>query len=253
VDRGCNGPEVVAYLLAQKVLAPHKWFMLRGNHEVRSINGAVHMAGFKGQCLNRFGGPDGLVVWEAVNQVFDRLPVAALVRDEIFCCHGGPPRPISHPDGSCGGEGEGGAQRLRRVEAMRTLPVPFDPDNPQPGQEWLRQLALEVMWSDPATPAQEHLLEHDGFLAAGTAPPGLQEEPRMLAYGHLGVSGFLEENRLTRVLRGHSAIAVGVQMSIGGLVVTIFSESKNHMQGEHARCGCVLVEETIQFLVGTTI
>mmetsp|Transcript_20471 Transcript_20471/g.41267 ORF Transcript_20471/g.41267 Transcript_20471/m.41267 type:complete len:109 (-) Transcript_20471:106-432(-) len=107
------------------------------------------------------------------------------------------------------------------------------------------------MWSDPATPSQEMMLEPDGFLPSG-ATCGLQEGVRMLAYGRAGVAEFLAENRLSRVLRGHSAIARGVQMESGGRVMTIFSESKNHMKGEQARCGCVLVEESIQVIVGRT-
>lgn len=37
VDRGPHGMEVVAYLFAQKIICPHKFILLRGNHEIHTV------------------------------------------------------------------------------------------------------------------------------------------------------------------------------------------------------------------------
>ncbi|CAF1632801.1 unnamed protein product, partial [Rotaria magnacalcarata] len=52
VDRGQESIEVVAYLFAQKVLCPHKVYLLRGNHELRNVQ---DMFQFHGECHRRFG------------------------------------------------------------------------------------------------------------------------------------------------------------------------------------------------------
>jgi hypothetical protein len=58
VDRGLSCLECVSYLLAMKLLLPHKVFLLRGNHETRDVNGWEEHYGersFMYQCRARFG------------------------------------------------------------------------------------------------------------------------------------------------------------------------------------------------------
>eukprot|EP00611_Tribonema_gayanum_P002765 TRINITY_DN1209_c0_g1_i1.p1 TRINITY_DN1209_c0_g1~~TRINITY_DN1209_c0_g1_i1.p1 ORF type:complete len:170 (+),score=41.73 TRINITY_DN1209_c0_g1_i1:1497-2006(+) len=98
VDRGMLGLECLAYLFALKIENPGKLFMLRGNHELRDVNGWIDHYGersFLWQCQNRFGTTLGEEVWETCNAVFDRLPLAAVIDNDIFCVHGGIPRPIA--------------------------------------------------------------------------------------------------------------------------------------------------------------
>ena len=52
VDRGQFGVEIVSHLFAQKVIAPNKIYLIRGNHEHRDVQ--EHFS-FLNECLNRFG------------------------------------------------------------------------------------------------------------------------------------------------------------------------------------------------------
>lgn len=80
VDRGPHGFEVVAYLLAQKLLMPSKFLLIRGNHEIRAVQEAFT---FKQECLEKFGSELGLEVWDAVNSAFDAMPIAAVIDKKV--------------------------------------------------------------------------------------------------------------------------------------------------------------------------
>ena len=80
VDRGPHGFEVVAYVLAQKLLMPSKFLLVRGNHEIRAVQEAFT---FKKECIDKFGLQIGTEVWEAANAAFDAMPVAAVIDNKV--------------------------------------------------------------------------------------------------------------------------------------------------------------------------
>merc|ERR1719232_366073 len=82
VDRGKQSLEVIILLLVYKVMYPENFFVLRGNHECAAIN---RIYGFYDECKRRFS----IKLWKAFTDVFNCLPVAAIVDDKIFCVHGG--------------------------------------------------------------------------------------------------------------------------------------------------------------------
>jgi len=116
VDRGKQSLETICLLLAYKIKYPENFFLLRGNHECASIN---RIYGFYDECKRRYN----IKLWKTFTDCFNCLPVAAIVDEKIFCCHGG-----LSPD-------------LQSMEQIRRIMRPTDvPD---------QGLLCDLLWSDP--------------------------------------------------------------------------------------------------------
>jgi diadenosine tetraphosphatase ApaH/serine/threonine PP2A family protein phosphatase len=227
VDRGMSCLEVIAYLLAMKLQLPDKVFLLRGNHETRDVNGWEEHYGersFIYQCRSRFGDDIGYRVWEACNQVFDRLPLCGVVDQDIFCVHGGIPRPV--------GEGTTRVQDILNVPKVAGINPPYEHEDDD-----YQQVASDCIWSDPASEEQEQY-SVDPETGYGESLRG----GGAICFGNKAVSEFLEQQGFSYIMRAHEAHAEGVAVSKGARVFTVFSTSKDHNQGAQAVAGCILVD-----------
>lgn len=83
VDRGYYSVETVTLLVCLKVRFKERVFIIRGNHESRQI---TQVYGFYDECQRKYGNPE---VWRYFTDLFDYMPLTALINEEIFCLHGG--------------------------------------------------------------------------------------------------------------------------------------------------------------------
>ena len=92
VDRGHHQVAVVALLFALKIAYPGRIALVRGNHEFRAMNKQMTQGGaigFDAACVHRLG-PHAERTFETIHrEVFDWLPLSALVGGSVLCLHGG--------------------------------------------------------------------------------------------------------------------------------------------------------------------
>ncbi|KAH7816123.1 putative protein phosphatase [Monocercomonoides exilis] len=117
VDRGRYSLETLTLLLCLKARYPERITLLRGNHETRQIS---HAYGFFEDCMKRYG---NILPWTKCMDVFDCLPLAALIDETTLCVHGG-----LSPD-------------IRTIDQIRLIPRRLEV--PPQGS------FSDLMWSDP--------------------------------------------------------------------------------------------------------
>mmetsp|Transcript_14997 Transcript_14997/g.58727 ORF Transcript_14997/g.58727 Transcript_14997/m.58727 type:complete len:494 (+) Transcript_14997:58-1539(+) len=178
VDRGSWSVEVIVLLLAIKVAFPEHMHIARGNHETRSMN---KVYGFEGEVKHKYNEK----CFELFLELFNTLPLAHLVQEKIFVCHGG----LFSEDNVT-------LDDVRSINRFR--------EPPDSG------LMCELLWSDPQR----------GANSTGRAP-----SPRGVgvAFGADVTKNFLETNKLSYVIRSHEVRANGYEVEHDGKLITVFS------------------------------
>ena len=196
VDRGTNGLEIICLLVALKLRHPDNIFILRGNHETADVTA---MFGFRSECqLRSASTEDGLNTWEDVVALFNTLPLAAHIAapHDVFCVHGGiSPR----------------MQFIDEIDSAAVRPVDVSQD--------ANCLVTDLLWSDPCAEIEDW----------GSSPRGTSYR-----FGLPIVREFLAQNRLKRIVRGHTAQPTGFQVLGEDEVITIFSTSNYRGSGNDA-------------------
>lgn len=199
VDRGQHSLETITLLLALKIEYPENVHLIRGNHEAADINA---LFGFRLECIERMGENDGIWAWTRFNQLFNFLPLAALIEKKIICMHGGIGRSI------------------HSVEQIEKLERPITMDAGS-------IILMDLLWSDPT--------ENDSV--EGLRPNA--RGPGLVTFGPDRVTDFCKKNKLQLIIRAHECVMDGFERFAQGQLITLFSAT--NYCGTANNAGAILV------------
>jgi len=83
VSMGFFSVETMSLLICLKLRFPERITLLRGRHESRRL---TQVYGFYNEIIRKYGTPK---VWNYFIDLFDYLPIAAVVEKQVFCVHSG--------------------------------------------------------------------------------------------------------------------------------------------------------------------
>ncbi|KAK2956864.1 putative Serine/threonine-protein phosphatase [Blattamonas nauphoetae] len=201
VDRGTQSIPTICLLFAYKVKFPENFFLIRGNHECPSMNAIF---GFLAECC-QFYSKD---LWEAFNDCFDYLPIAAVIEEKILCVHGG----ISATTNS--------------LETIR--------DIARPCTENSSQLVRDILWNDPSPNLPTETGLQNVTNISGDVEKYLMDVPQpdftqnfhrgsSFYFSEHALAKFLSSNDLELLVRGHQTVMRGYSVTSGRKCVTVFS------------------------------
>ena len=177
IGRGKRNLETILLLLLFKIRYPDTFHLLRGNFEC--MKGA-RSCGFADECKRRSGNN----ALRALVDVFDCMPIAAVIEKRIFCVHAGlAPEMLTLDD----------IKAISRPKPTPNSGLIFDLLNTEPNKS-----VLEVDWK-------------------------YDETVEALQFGKAALEKFLKENRLDFMIRGHDSSAQGYEFMWDQKLLTVFS------------------------------
>eukprot|EP01059_Diplonema_ambulator_P008416 TRINITY_DN18038_c0_g1_i2.p1 TRINITY_DN18038_c0_g1~~TRINITY_DN18038_c0_g1_i2.p1 ORF type:complete len:1063 (+),score=240.03 TRINITY_DN18038_c0_g1_i2:38-3190(+) len=204
VDRGENSVECLLLILSLKLSTPEAVYINRGNHEDKEVN---VFYGFIEECKEKYD----LRFYELCSQLFDWLPLATCLNNEVCILHGGL---TSEPN-----------LTLDELAAFSR-----GPDYLIPRSDRQEKIMSDIKWSDP----------HKSERYTGT---GSNQRGKGIVFGADVTELFLKENGLKMLVRSHEEQKTGYKLHHNGKLITIFSASN---YGGHGNGGACLLFEPDQ-------
>ena len=182
VDRGKNSLECILLLLCLKIRYPDKIFLLRGNHESSDVN---RVFGFYDECKRKVS----LKIYKKFCNLFNILPITALIGEKILCMHGGL------------------SKNLLNIKQLKEIKRPTE--IPEKG------ILCDLVWSDP-----DNLISKD--FTQNT------ERGISVCFSQKVVDEFTLNNNLDLICRAHQVVEEGYQFFANMKMITLFS-APNYM------------------------
>ena len=176
VDRGKQSLECLLLLLCLKIKYPTKIFLLRGNHESEALN---KIYGFYDECKRRIS----IKCFKKITNLFNILPITALINDNILCMHGGLSKELNN------------LEQLNKI--LRPTEIPDD------------GLLCDLVWSDPSDELNEEFGENERNISVTFSKKVVEE--------------FTNINGLDLICRAHQVVEEGFQFFAGMKLITVFT------------------------------
>lgn len=190
VDRGSRQLECLLIILALKILFPLKYYIIRGNHETLEMN---KYYGFFQDFLLRF--KDQSKFKEIIN-VYNVLPICALINEAILCLHGGIPEEYDILNKLKGQK----CKNFREIFALNAQDI------------------YQIMWNDPKSRLEGFT---DSFRGSG-----------IKFFGNKAFKDFMEHNHLKYLIRAHECFPEGYRWFFNNRLLSIFSSA--NYRGEYS-------------------
>lgn len=219
INLGKQSLEVICLLLAFKIRFPDEFFLIRGHHEDKKM---ARIFGLGDECFTKFKEDidDKESVFQKLCELFEVMPVAAELEQEILCVHGGI------------------GVTLNKLEEIDELKRPLDVNykfqlkinfRPVTNQH---KILLDLLWSDPPYTDED---------ARGGANPtrDIFATSHIHRFGMDRVKSFMKNNNLGLMIRSHEPTVDGIEKCGDDSIITIFSVS--HYMDEMKNSSAILI------------
>ena len=209
IDKGLYSLETLVLLFCFKVKHPDSFFLLRGHHEDIFVN---KLFGFAEECTEKLeeniADPESF--YQKINKLFEYLPLAAVVDNQILCLHGGI------------------GNTLKAVEDIEKLERPIEVSH-KPVNNY-EKIVVDILLSDP--------VDDDGILESQPNPNRDYLQFKYISkFTSERVMEFLKFNKLKTLIRSHECVLHGFENFSLNSLITVYSAMSYAEKNE----ACILV------------